>query len=107
VSAHAKKHDPRDRTADGDPREARKGNELTSDELLGKGSPMPAPPSAGTTQHRAPAKRCGGCRKELAITDTFCPACVPHGASVPTFGGANPPDPDSVRTLAMGLPVKR
>jgi hypothetical protein len=98
------KGDPQSRTADGDKpvAAARVGDELTRDELTGR-----APPPAPTSTHRAPAKRCGGCRRELAITDTFCPTCVPNGASVPKFGGANPPDPDSIRTLAMGLPVRR
>ena len=100
------KGDPQSRTADGDKPtvQARIGDELTRDELVGK---APLPPVAAAPVHRAPAKRCGGCRKELAITDTFCPTCVPNGASVPKFGGANPPDPDSIRTLAMGLPVRR
>jgi hypothetical protein len=98
------KGDPQSRTADGDkPVEApRIGSELTRDELAGK-----APPPTPTSAHRAPAKRCGGCRRELAITDTFCPTCVPNGGAAPKFGGANPPDPDSIRTLAMGLPVRR
>jgi hypothetical protein len=104
MSAPRPKGDPRDRTIDGDKPavQPRVGSELTRDELTGKAAPQAAAPT-----HRAPAKRCGGCRRELAITDTFCPTCVPNGASRPTFGGANPPDPDSIRTLAMGLPVRR
>lgn len=96
-------HDVRKRTADGDPKPPRTSDELSVDELAGKG---PAPPPVPPT-HRAPAKRCGGCRRELAITDTFCPTCVPNGATVPKFGGANPPDPDSIRTAAMMLPTRR
>ena len=98
------KGDPQSRTADGDKpaAQARVGDELTRDELTGR-----APPPAPTSTHRAPAKRCGGCRRELAITDTFCPTCVPNGAAVAKFGGMNPPDPESTLTAALMRPTRR
>lgn len=100
-----KKGDPQARTADGDKvTEPRTGDALTADELVGKAPPTQPLVAPGK---RAPVKLCGGCRRELKVTDNYCPVCVPNGASATTFGGSNPANPEEPRTMAMGLPPGR
>ena len=95
-----KKIDYQERGQHGDPVPARQPGVLSPEELVGR--TVVEPIKTGRVMH---GKRCSRCGGVVDMTIAICQVCVPGGKPLP-LGGANPPDPESIRTLALRLPVR-